>query len=161
MAAIEEHQRCQRLRLLLLLSAVFLGVGLVLPCMTMEPGFWGLENFLPIADPQSKSIISGIVHLFRSGDVFLAFILLAFSVVFPIWKLCVLYGAVYQIENHEKMSASVKFADKLGKFSMLDVIVMGMLVLSFQSFPGGSRANGHSSVFILGCTYFRFFVLKS
>lgn len=133
--------RLTGLRRLLLASAVTLGLGLALPCLTMQPGFWGAEHFLPIGETQTKSILTGIYHLAEGGDLFLAGLLLGFSVIFPVWKLCVFYGALYRLEHGMPLSKSLKFAEKLGKFSMLDVIVMGMLVLSFQSFPGGTRIH--------------------
>ncbi|MBC2594630.1 paraquat-inducible protein A [Ruficoccus amylovorans] len=107
----------------------------------MKPGFWGVENYLPVGEPESKSILSGICHLALSGDLFLASLLLGFSVLFPVWKLCVFYSAVYRLEHGLPATRSLKFAGTLGKFSMLDVIVMGMLVLAFQSFPGGTRIH--------------------
>ena len=132
-------EKVATLRLLLLLCSITLGLGLVLPSLTMEPRFWGIEKYVPIAENSTKSILTGIFSLFKSGDIFLSGILFVFSVIFPTWKITVFYSALFKYENGEKLSKVLHVAEMLGKFSLLDVIVMAMLVLSFQSFPGGTR----------------------
>lgn len=109
------------LLLLLLIAAILLVVGLVAPIITFKK-FIFIEN--------TFSIISACWNLLAQGQVFLFFIIAAFSVVFPILKLAVLTKLVF---DNTKLKAHSKkllhWVHQLGKWSMLDVFVVAILVV--------------------------------
>jgi paraquat-inducible protein A len=104
-------------------------------------------------EPQSFSIIGGIIHLFEGGDILIAAVLMIFSVLFPAAKLGVLYLAILSGSVSSKV---VSLLAVIGKWSMLDVFVIALLVVAFKGFPGGSRIELN-----LGAYFFATSVLLS
>ena len=132
------------LKVLTLTATILLGLGLFGPCMTVQPGYgefqWAVELFKPdMANPITYSIFSGIYQLFQDGDVLVGMIVFAFSVAFPIWKLCVLWAGIYSMQDGSINPTLVKLVGNLGKLSMLDVFVIALLVLSIKGLPGGTK----------------------
>ena len=68
------------LGVMLLISAVLLILGWLLPLMT-------IHRFLFLSD--EISILQGVIELWRHGETLLAFVLIAFSMLFPLAKLTV------------------------------------------------------------------------
>lgn len=129
---------------LLLGSAAGLGFGLVGPCMTIVPSAgeldWAVRMFEPDdLEPRTYSILGGIEMLRRSserGSTLVAVLLFGFSVVFPTLKLAVMAWGTAALRLGTRPHAAVKLTSHLGKFSMLDVMVLGLLVLAIKGLPG-------------------------
>lgn len=129
---------------LLLGSAVGLGFGLVGPCMTIVPSAgeldWAVRMFEPEdLEPRTYSIVGGIDSLRQSaerGSLLVAGLLFGFSVVFPTLKLAVMAWGTAALRLGVRPHAVVKLTAHLGKFSMLDVMVLGLLVLAIKGLPG-------------------------
>ncbi len=126
---------------LLLLSAMALGVGLVGPCMTIVPAFGAYDGWVRLLDPSlvqpsSYSILSGIFALFDSGSAALGVLLFAFSVAFPAGKLALMSSSLERVAQGRTTGTLAKLAHHAGKFSMLDVFVVGLLVLAIKGMPG-------------------------
>jgi len=103
---------------LLLLAGVTLAAGLSLPVVTLRSGL--------VHD--SYSVPGGIADLARSGEVALALVVLAFSVVFPIVKLGVLAHVLFRPVSEERRAWLVRALELLGRWSMLDVFVIAILI---------------------------------
>lgn len=129
-------------RLFTLVSAVLLGLGLVAPAMTLTTDFGRWDGWVRLLDPdtsaereQSYSLLGGITTLVRGGDVAIGLVLLAFTVAFPTLKLALL--AFANERTGPTLAASI--ARHAGKWSLLDVLVIAMLVLAIKGLPGGSE----------------------
>jgi paraquat-inducible protein A len=106
---------------LLVLSCVALSVGLSLPLITIEKmWFWSNEY----------SVFSGIVGLFRDGQYLLSGVLLVFSILFPTLKLAVLWVLWSFRMSPNRRRAWLERLATLGKWSMLDVFVVAILVVA-------------------------------
>lgn len=129
-----------------LLSLVVLFAGITAPMIEIDARFQQV-NFLLIGEQitfndqviffQSKSILQVIAILFETGkvdSVFVGFLILVFSIVFPIAKL--LSTQIYLAGNEKiRRSKMLKFfAFKSGKWSMADVYVIAifMAYIGFQ-----------------------------
>jgi paraquat-inducible protein A len=97
---------------------VTLAVGLHLPVVTLRTGL----------ARDSYSVLGGIADLARSGEVLLALIVLAFSVVFPIAKLGALALVLFRPVPAERRAQLVRTLEALGRWSMLDVFVVAILI---------------------------------
>jgi paraquat-inducible protein A len=133
-------------RVLIVVSAVLLGAGLAGPCMAIEPSFGSLDGWVRLlkpamARPTRYSVFGGITTLIRNGNVALGVLLFAFSVVFPTIKLGVMAAATAALAEGRPAGALMKLAHHAGKFSMLDVFVVGLIVLAIKGLPGGSRVT--------------------
>lgn len=127
-------------------AAVTLGLGLAGPCMTIVPRLGQFTGWVRALrpdqlEPTTYSILSGIDALRLHGNRGLAALLLAFSVLFPILKLAAMAWAAAALHLGVRPHLAVKLAAHLGKFSMLDVFVIGLLVLAIKGLPGGSEVQ--------------------
>lgn len=114
----------RRLRLLVLLAAAFLVVGLVAPIVT-------LEKFLLIEN--TFSVLSGTYQLLQEGHLFLFLVIAGFSVMLPLLKLSVLYRLLGRhCRNAEQLRRLLHWMHLYGKWSMLDVFIVAVLVVAVK-----------------------------
>ena len=129
------------------LNHAVLGLGLCAPCMTITPRMGehtGLAKWLGLLDePKTYSIVGGVWKLLQGGNVPIGVILLLFSVCFPIVKLGVLRVALAQERRGpaESPGSALRFVHRFGRYSMVDVLVVALLVVAGQSFPGGTTVD--------------------
>ncbi len=103
---------------LLLLASATLALGLNLPVVTLRSGL----------ARDSYSVLGGIADLARADELLLALIVGAFSVVFPIVKLGVLALVLFRPVAAEQRTRLVRSLERLGRWSMLDVFVIAILI---------------------------------
>lgn len=134
------------IRLLVLSSAALLGLGLVAPAMTITTSFGRYDGWLRLIAPEmireeqvSYSLLGGIVTLFDLGDVALGVLLLAFTCVFPTLKLMLMGWAAQTLMDGRRAGRLLSLAHHAGKFSMLDVMVLALLILAIKGLPGSSE----------------------
>ena len=130
------------IRLLLVVSSVLLGLGLVAPCMTVQPSMgadWDTWLRLLRPDeltPTTYSILGGILELMRTDSLGLGILLMAFSVVFPALKLATLWWGVSVLKRGQPGGIMLWFTHHAGKFSMLDVMVIAVFIVAIKGLPG-------------------------
>ena len=79
------------------------------------------------------SVLSGAVELLTEGQVFLFLVITGFSIVLPVLKLRVLYRLVSKSEiAKEKIRKQLHWMHLYGKWSMLDVFVVAVLVAAVK-----------------------------
>ena len=114
----------RRLRVILWVTSALLGVGLVAPIITLHK-FVLIEN--------TFSVISGVMELFREGQFFLFFVITGFSIVLPLLKIVLLNTVLSAKDNNPKnIRKYLHWMHSLGKWSMLDVFVVAILVVSVK-----------------------------
>lgn len=102
--------------LLLALSALLLAPGLVLPAITVERLWFEIDY----------SILAAVASLAREGDWFLALVIGAFSVAFPVAKLAFAGWTWLTGRSGGRMAAAM---GAVSKYSMLDVFIVALTVL--------------------------------
>lgn len=130
------------IRLILIIASVLLGLGLVAPCMTISPSMgepW--DSWLQWLDPSeleptTYSILGGILELMRTNSLGLGLLLMAFSVVFPAIKLATLWWGVTVLSQGSPSGWALWITHHAGKFSMLDVMVIAVLIVAIKGMPG-------------------------
>lgn len=81
------------------------------------------------------SVMQGVVELFKSEEYFLSLILFFFSVVFPALKLVILW-AIWKIKfDSASRQRALERLEILGKWSMLDVFVVAILIVAVKLGP--------------------------
>ena len=112
------------LLLLLLIAAIFLIVGLVAPIITFKKFIFIQNTF---------SIISGTWGLLKEGHLFLFFIITVFSIILPIFKIIFLANLVYSSATaNSKTTKTLDLVHRFGRWSMLDVFVVAVLVITVK-----------------------------
>jgi paraquat-inducible protein A len=80
------------------------------------------------SDPEIYSIWGGIEMLWLDGTPLLAAIVFLFSMVFPVAKLLALAGLLRRSPDAAHPKRSLLWVEVLGKWSMLDVLIVGAFV---------------------------------
>jgi paraquat-inducible protein A len=110
-----------------LLAAAFLlfGTGIFFP-------FFHVTKFWVFGE--AVSVVGGILTLFREGEYFLFAVLTLFTLVFPCVKLGLL-GIIWAEREHDlaRVQRLHRWVESLGKWSMLDVLVVAILIVAMKS----------------------------
>ena len=111
--------------LMLLCAILLFAVGVSVP-------FFDVQKFWLFTD--EVSVLSGLVELARASEWFLFVIIFLFTIVFPLVKLTAL-GVVWWMRgsDDERADLLLRWVSQLGKWSMLDVFVVAILVVTIKS----------------------------
>ena len=112
------------LNLLLLAAVLAFGVGIWAPMLTLTK-LMLIEN--------TYSVMSGIWRLYLEREYLLFIVLGLFTVVLPVVKLTLLFYAWNRPRTAHRRS--LRWMDILGKWSMLDVFVVAVLIASVKLGP--------------------------
>lgn len=142
-ALVTSNPRVGLIVIFMLLAAMGCFIaGIILP-FTAVTKLWLFENQI--------SVCRGLVVLWNAGELFLFLILFVFTVCFPFIKINALLALwLYPGLSAEQARSFYKFVSQLGKWSMLDVFVVAILVLTVKS-------SGVASISV-GSGFFLFFV---
>lgn len=122
-------------------------------------------NLLPIMRTESllgssdDTILSGVVYFWVSGSVGLAILIFTVSIVVPLAKMGILAYLTCRVRwpgraDRHQLSHLYKFVEVVGRWSMLDVFVVALMVgmVQFQSLASikaGSGAVAFGAVVVL------------
>jgi paraquat-inducible protein A len=120
----QDPRAAARLRAALVVTAALLAVGLAAPIVTLKK-FVVVEN--------TFSVLSGIIQLAREGQWFLFLLIAAFSVLVPMLKILVLYRLLSRARRCDaRTHRYLHWMHLYGKWSMLDVFVVAVLVVAVK-----------------------------
>lgn len=106
-------------------SALCLVLGITLPILQLTRFYLWTDTF---------SILSVIWTLYTDQELLLAGILLLFSIIFPVLKiLCLITASIYVKGHLIRRDRLFVYLDWLGKWSMLDVLVLALTVFYAKS----------------------------
>src|ERR1041385_2323138 len=112
--------------LLIALSTGLLALGLSMPLMNVEKMIFWKNDY---------SVLTGITGLYNEGEYFLSAILFLFCLVFPIVKLVTLW-CLWQFKCGDALREKIlDWLGFLGKWSMLDVFVVAILIVAVKLGP--------------------------
>jgi len=121
------RQHARRLAVPGLLSSALLlyAFGIFFPFFTVTK-FWVFQNGI--------SVVGGLITLFQQHEYFLFTVLTLFTLIFPLVKLGLLSVIWLEREhNLEKVRRLHHRVESLGKWSMLDVFVVAILIVTLKS----------------------------
>jgi paraquat-inducible protein A len=112
--------------LALVVSTLLLLVGLSLPLLhARQMIFW----------KSSYSVWAGVVALWEANELLLALVLFFFSIIFPAIKLAALAVIWFVKLPEERRQGLLHWLGLLGKWSMLDVFVVAILIVLIKIGP--------------------------
>jgi paraquat-inducible protein A len=83
-----------------------------------------------LGQSSQSSILSGIMDLFQHGSWFIGGVLLLFSIIFPLAKIVLLLElSCLQLLGQRHKALTLRLMEHLGKWSMLDVMLLALLVM--------------------------------
>lgn len=107
-----------------LAAAAMLGVGAALPFFTFSKFFVFDDTF---------SLFSGIFHLLTAGEPVLFALVFLFSIMLPVYKMFVLFRLINNRFLEDRIrNRYTSMLMILGKWSMLDVFVVAMLIMTVK-----------------------------
>ena len=77
----------------------------------------------------------------HEGNWMLAILVFSFSIIFPVAKLSVYWIAAIDSPDDGAFKRVMKVASMLGKFSMVDVFVITLLVVAIKGLPGNTQVQ--------------------
>ncbi|MFP6850849.1 MAG: paraquat-inducible protein A [Pseudomonas sp.] len=108
---------------------------------------------------QSDTIMSGVIELVNHGMLPIAAVVFIASILVPTFKLIGIALLLYSVQRHQPMSARqrilmYRFIEWIGRWSMLDIFVIAILVAvvnfgSLASIEPGYGAMAFASVVVL------------
>ncbi len=124
---------------LLVLAFLLFGAGIFFPFFSVTK-LWVFKD--------AVSVFGGIITLFHEGEYFLFAILTLFTLVFPVVKLSLL-AVIWAERKHdlEKVRSLHHKVESLGKWSMLDVFVVAVLIVVMKS-AGVAQVHIGSGVYL-------------
>lgn len=119
----KEHLGGRVVRYMLFSSTILFLLGVTLPTLKTTKFLFFTEY---------HSILGFCVGSIMSGDLFLGAIVVLFSIVFPAWKLLTLFQIHFgrRSNNRSKVLRRLEF---LGKWSMMDVLAIALVVFSMKA----------------------------
>ncbi|MBA4136206.1 MAG: hypothetical protein C0518_02680 [Opitutus sp.] len=110
---------------LLVLALALFATGIFFPFFHVAK-FWIFH--------EAVSVVGGMAALFREGEYFLFVVLTLFTLVFPCVKLGLL-GVIWMERDHDlaRVRRLHSWVAALGKWSMLDVFVVGILIVTMKA----------------------------
>ena len=106
---------------LLAAALVAYGVGISMPILTLERFVFARHSY---------SILGGLAELWRTGHWPLLLVIGAFSLVLPLAKILLLAGV--WLAPAGARASPLRWLEGLGRWAMLDVFVVAVLVASVQ-----------------------------
>ena len=127
-------------------TTLLLGLGVFGPCLEIVPGFGEYSPLVRVlkpdlTEPTRFSLYSGITHMALGGNGWLAALVFAFSVLFPVAKVSVYWVAANDSPRHPTFKKAFRLAAHLGKFSMVDAFVIALLVVVIKGLPGNTQVR--------------------
>ena len=100
----------------------------------LAKGFLDLfeENPTIVDESNTFSLVSGLGELLSHGQIFLFVIIFAFSILFPVAKMFLLGRIAFYDTDDTMRERRLKWLAAFGKWSMLDVFVIALLVVSLK-----------------------------
>jgi paraquat-inducible protein A len=135
------HPKRIDIPLLVVVSTVLFIVGLKLPVLTVQK-LWEKNTF---------SIASGITNLWQEKHYTLAVIIIFFSVIFPIFKLIMLLMVWFVRLSDPQRKSILYYLAVLGKWSMLDVFITAIIMVSVQ-LGALASAKAENGIYFFGAS---------
>ena len=112
------------LAVILLVNVILVAVGITAPIITLNKLVF-IEN--------TFSILGGCTELIKEGKYFLFIVISCFSILLPLLKIAVLFLLVSAKDNKiVNLHKCLHWMHQFGKWSMLDVFVVAILVVTVK-----------------------------
>ena len=83
-----------------------------------------------LGNRSESSLLGGILELFQHGNWFVGGIVFLFSILFPITKIVLLLElSFFELLHRSHKAATLRLMEHLGKWSMMDVMLLAFLVM--------------------------------
>jgi paraquat-inducible protein A len=126
---------------LLILATGLLIAGLVMPMMTITKLVFFSNSF---------SVLMGVNELLENGHYLLFILVTGFSIVLPVVKIGLLFWLLnFRHPDSEKMNKVLHLMHEYGRWAMLDVLVVAVLLVTVK-LGAIASIEVHSGLYVFG-----------
>ncbi|WP_010322099.1 paraquat-inducible protein A [Marinobacterium stanieri] len=144
--------KARQLRWLLVLASVLFVVGISLPMITLSK-FWIIQN--------SMSVLTGVLELFRNGQLVLGAVVAGFSILLPILKIGVLFKLCSPgLTDSPIIQHYLHLMHSYGRWAMLDVLVVAVLIVTVK-LGAIASIEVHSGLYAFGASVLMIMLITS
>jgi paraquat-inducible protein A len=98
---------------------------------------------------QQSSILGGAIDLLKQGNWLVGGVVLLFSVIFPLTKIVLLLElSLLEFLHRRHKAASLKLMEHMGRWSMMDVMLLAFLVMLVKL---GNIVQFHFGPAVIAC----------
>ena len=102
-------------------------LSLVLNIAALLSPFYTVKMFM--SDPYTCSLVGSVVLMWTHHLLLIALLILSFSIVFPFFKLTMLFYTWFFCTDKERQQKNITLVGPLGKWSMLDIFMTVILLV--------------------------------
>jgi paraquat-inducible protein A len=114
-----------------------LALSIAAICFFIPANIFPIMKTDSITTFENSTILDGIFYFFEHGEFFVGTVIFIASVFIPVWKLVTLFYLLYSVHVGSRWkliekNKLFKTIDIIGKWSMLDIFVIGLMISLVQ-----------------------------
>ncbi len=114
-----------------------LALSLAAICFFIPANYFPIMKTDTVTTFENNTILDGIFYFYEHGEFFVGTVIFIASIFIPVWKLFVLFFLLYSVHVHSKWRLLekhklFKIVYIIGKWSMLDIFVIGLMISLVQ-----------------------------
>lgn len=150
--AVIPASKARQLRWLLVIASLLFVVGISLPMITLSK-FWIIQN--------SMSVLTGVLELFRNGQLVLGAVVAGFSILLPVLKIGVLFKLCSpRLTDSPGIQRYLHLMHSYGRWAMLDVLVVAVLIVTVK-LGAIASIEVHSGLYAFGASVLMIMLITS
>lgn len=128
-----------------------LALSLAALCFFIPANIFPIMKTDSVTTFENNTIIDGIFYFYEHNEFFVGTVILIASVIIPIWKLVTLFYLLYSVHIRSKnrrmeKNKLFKMINIIGKWSMLDIFVIGIVISLVQFGDLAKVTTGYAAI---------------
>ena len=143
-----------------------LALSLAAICFFIPANFFPIMKTDTVTTFENNTIIDGIFYFYQNGEFFVGTVILIASVFIPIWKLLALFYLLYSVHTGsrwrlQEKNELYKMINVIGKWSMLDIFVIGLVISLVQFGDLAKVTTGYAAISFAAMVVLTIFATES
>ena len=128
-----------------------LALSIAALCFFIPANIFPIMKTDSITTFENSTILDGIFYFYEHGEFFVGTVIFIASVFIPVWKLATLFYLLYSVHVGSKSKLIdkdklFKMIDIIGKWSMLDIFVIGLMISLVQFGEIARVTTGYAAI---------------
>ena len=128
-----------------------LALSLAALCFFIPANIFPIMKTDSVTTFENNTIIDGIFYFYEHNEFFVGTVILIASVIIPIWKLITLFYLLYSVHTKSsyrrvEKNKLFKMINIIGKWSMLDIFVIGIVISLVQFGDLAKVTTGYAAI---------------
>jgi len=128
-----------------------LALSIAALCFFIPANLFPIMKTDSITTFENSTILDGIFYFYEHGEFFVGTVIFIASVFIPVWKLLTLFYLLYSVQIGSRWrliekNKLFKMIDVIGKWSMLDIFVIGLMISLVQFGELARVTTGYAAI---------------